>query len=265
MIILINCRFPPLPPKGSAPCARGGPVNQEALTFRNLLAQAGLPGNRDRDGNQADIKWYVWGERYLLWLYPACVRVSANLSLLSPPPVTADAWLLGINWDAHLSVGMQLTLSLHNSQTAQQAATLESLINQPSVTLLFFGEDILLKANPEESGQKKQNKQQQQKKIWPHLHKWFPARCIAAAAGRAREKILPSSQIGSVVLIETRCCMVSVCYCKLLPLPHTTLTWRLISKLLHAGRVCRIKYVALKACVSVKVDAFLSCRGVSAV
>lgn len=85
MITLINCRFSTFYAtgfqKGSAPLARGRPVNWRALTLRNSLAQAVLPGSGD--GGRRGDKWAVDLTRLLLLmllLEPASQPHHSNLA-----------------------------------------------------------------------------------------------------------------------------------------------------------------------------------------
>lgn len=60
------------------------PVNQCGLTFRNLLAQPGLPGSRDREGKPIEIITdNCSGELYLSAAAAARVNVLLSLSCLS--------------------------------------------------------------------------------------------------------------------------------------------------------------------------------------
>lgn len=77
---------------------------------------------------------------------------------------------------------------------------------------IVFAWSRKLHRNPRNKWQKNTNIiNNNNNKMWPH--QWFPA---APYRSSCRERNLPSSHIGSAVLMETRCCMLNVCYCKLL-------------------------------------------------
>ncbi len=93
---------------------------------------------------------------------------------------------------------------------------------------------------------------QQQRKKMDTPSQMVPSPLYRSSCKEREKKKLPSSHIRSVVLIETRCGVVKVCYCKLL----SFMTLRRILKLLHGNVIRSMKYVALKPFVSVKDKAF---------
>lgn len=122
---------------------------------------------------------------------------------------------------------------------------LSSLLDHPGVFFVFFfilfspyGGNFAVGLILETNGRKTSTTTPEKGR--PHQLDWVRALCVVAAAKREREK-LPSSHIGSVVLIETRCGVVNVCYCKLLSLSYS-----------HDLRT-RIKAVAWERCPQDKI------------